>query len=100
KDLEDIVAELKRDHPDIVRAKEERVEVHRKLTNLTALLEKRLHDHKTGHDNPEDDKKIRDELTSAALSIKQLDNDNEKLIIYGNNLSSWFSTVAAAHGSP
>lgn len=46
KDLEDIVTELKRDHPIIVKAKEERVEVHRKLTNLTALLEKKLHNHK------------------------------------------------------
>jgi hypothetical protein len=53
-----------------------------------------------GHDNPEDDKKIRDELTSAALSIKQLDDNNEKLIIYGNNLSSWFNAVAAAYGKP
>jgi hypothetical protein len=40
------VAELKRDHPIIVKAKEERVDVHRKLTNLIVLLEKRLHDHK------------------------------------------------------
>jgi hypothetical protein len=46
KDLEDIVTELKRDHPIIVRVKEERVEVHRKLTNLTVLLEKRLHNHR------------------------------------------------------
>jgi hypothetical protein len=53
-----------------------------------------------GHDNPEDDKKIRDQLTSAALSIKQHADDNEKLIVYGNNLSSWFNTVAAAYGNP
>jgi hypothetical protein len=46
KDLEDIVTELRRDHPIIVKAKEERVEVHKKLTNLTVLLEKRLHNHK------------------------------------------------------
>jgi hypothetical protein len=45
KDLKDIVAELKHNHPIIVKAKEERLEVHRKLTNLTVLLERRLRDH-------------------------------------------------------
>jgi hypothetical protein len=53
-----------------------------------------------GQDNPEDDKKIRDELISVALFIKQLDDDNGKLIIHGNNLSSWFNTVAATYGNP
>jgi hypothetical protein len=52
-----------------------------------------------GHDNSEDDEKIREELISAALSIKQLDDDNQKLVLYGNNLSSWFNTVAAGYGT-
>jgi hypothetical protein len=51
------------------------------------------------HDNSEDDEKIREELISAALSIKHLDDDNQKLILYGNNLSSWLNTIAAGYGT-
>jgi hypothetical protein len=44
KDLADIVAELRRTHPLIDRMKDERVELHSRLTNLTILVDKTLQD--------------------------------------------------------
>ncbi|KDR17343.1 hypothetical protein L798_08543 [Zootermopsis nevadensis] len=97
KDFADILAELRHDHPIIVKAKDERVEVHSKLTNLASLLEEILRIRNSGQDIPEDDEKVRDELTSAAQSIRRLDDYNEELIAYGRNLSCWFEKVAAAY---